>query len=116
MDNRRIILDVCKLPANNPTVRLGQGDTNAELTVELRNHGEPLDLTGVTASLAFAFGPERHLVPGTVSGSAATFALDASILRPGATDNAYAILELGNMRLSTSRFRMEVLESVEVNL
>lgn len=116
MDNRRIILDVCKLPANNPTVRLGQGDTDAELTVELRNHGEPLDLTGATASLAFAFGPERHLVAGAVSGSAAAFALDASSLRPGATDNAYAILELGNMRLSTSRFRMEVLESAEVNL
>lgn len=114
MDYKEITLDVSKAPSSVRVVRLREKDVDGTvLTVNVLDHGEPFDMTDLTATLLMAFGDERYSFDGTISGSSATFTVDAQDMNSGYTENAYVSITDGDFIMSTARFPIEVLESAE---
>ena len=111
MNIQSIALDVSKRPEPKPTLYIGQGD-NVRPIVEatITDHGEPLDLGAYDVSLEIRVGA-KHVYPGTASGSVATFPLDGEI--ESGSGFAYAVIESADMRTSTQRVNVEVLEGSE---
>lgn len=111
MNTRRMTLDLSKQPASLPVLRIGANDRQAPtLVAEITDHGSAFALSGYTATFEMR-KPKggAYVVEGTTSGNAATFALDG--MEPG-SGLAYVALENEDTRLSTQRFRVEVLEGV----
>lgn len=115
MDAKTIALDVSKIPAEIPIVRVGEKDKNGTvLTVNVLDHGEPLVIGDLTATLLVKFSDdEMYEFAGEVDGSAAQFVLDATGMNSGWTNNACVSLSGDDFILSTQRFPIEVLESAE---
>lgn len=110
MNTHNATLDLNKKPYNGEPLRIGQNDQNAPiLAVSVTDGGQPFTLTGWTAKFKMRkpSGGE-YSVTGTVSGSTATFSLSG--MEPGTSDIAYVLLEKDDVRVSTQRIRVEVLE------
>ena len=115
MNVNTITLDVSKQPRIGQVLYLGQSDTDgATLAVNVMDHGAPLTLTGYSVSLMMRFPDgETYEFQGTVSGSTATFTVDASDMEPGKTNIAYVLIEGSGFAVSTERFHVRVLDNAE---
>lgn len=111
MNTRRMTLDLSKQPASLPVLRIGAGDRQAPtLVAEITDHGAAFPLSGYTATFEMRKpSGGAYVVMGTKSGNTATFKLDG--MEPG-SGFAYVALENESTRLSTQRFRVEVLEGM----
>lgn len=115
MNRRYIQLDVSKIPRSTPVIRLGQKDVDGLiLTVQVLDHGEPMDISDYDVSLLIKFSEsEMYEFLGEVSGNTAEFVVDSNGMHKGYTDNACVSIDGGDFVLSTERFRVQVLESAE---
>lgn len=115
MDAREIALDVSKIPSDLQVIRVGEKDKNGTvLTVYVLDHGVPLNIGDLSATLLMKFSDEEmYQFSGTVDGSAAAFTIDATNMKSGYTNNAYVSLSGEDFILSTARFPVEVLASAE---
>ena len=113
MNEQRMALDVSKRPATAPVVRIRQGDRNGTvIDVAITDNGQPLDLTGLGATLAVKL-PDGALyeVDGDVSGSIAAFEIDETEAAAaiGISELAYVEVTGTDMVCSTQAFTLEIL-------
>lgn len=106
MNTQRIALDLSKRLSTKPTIYVGRGDRRGTTIVAtVTESGLPLDMDGMTATLALPLGD----APCTVSGDAITCVIDESMV-PHGTEIAYFDIDDGERRYSTSRFRIVTVE------
>lgn len=110
MNTVSITLDLSKKPEVRHCVAIGQADENApNLEVSITDHDAPFSLSGWSASFEIREpGGNAKNFDGSVSGNVASFSLSG--MNPGHTDIAYVVLEKGNMRVSTQRVSVDILE------
>lgn len=117
MNTQTVNLDVTKRPSVLPAIYIGQGDMNGTtLVANIYDNGTAFTLDGydVRFRMKLPYSVATYYVDGTVSGSAATFAIDESYAASvaGVTDTAYVeVLDGDTVVCSTNRMRVVVLES-----
>ena len=110
MNEVSVTLDISKHPHRLQTLRIGQNDKNAPvLKAEILDHSTAFNLAGYGLSFEM-LKPKGgvYSVEGTSQGNVATFVLDG--MEPGKSDIAYVVIQTSNMRVSTQRISVEVLE------
>lgn len=113
MNTQTISLDISKRPDTAPVVRIRQGDENGTtLAVAIEDNGQPLDLTGLGATLVAKL-PDGSLYEsdGAVSGNVAEFGIDETEAAAalGITELAYVEIEGTDTICSTQAFTLVIL-------
>ena len=110
MNEVSVTLDISKHPHRLQTLRIGQNDKNApNLLASIEANGVPFPLDGWSAAFEVRDSAGvAHSFTGSTSGNVASFSLSG--MSAGHTDIAYAVLEKGNMRISTQRVSVDILE------
>lgn len=110
MNVQTVELDVSKKPNHVNVIYIGTNDRQAPtLNVSVLDHGDAIDLDGMSVFFEMRRpSGGKYSVEGVTSGNVATFVLSG--IEQGVTDIAYVAIVSDDFRLSTQRFRVEVLE------
>ena len=120
---QKIALDLSKSPVSPETVIITENDFNRpEVDIAILDHGEPADIGSYTQMLEIRKGDKRVSAYSTSRlNNVVRFQFSKYMRNPdtglydvalgaGETDIAYVLLKRGDVRMSTARFHLVILE------
>lgn len=111
MNQKRVTLDLSKPPGFVPELRVGRGDRRGlRFVAEIRDNGNAVNLTGMTAKLMARVGGTSAAIPCNVSGNTISCDVDALALGGMCSGFAYVAIRDGGRMYSTERMRVVVVD------